>query len=970
MNSFEDNLRLAFTRQIWANFYSEWGNLFSSKIEIFSARSSGEHKKVSTYDKLKTLKDDPNIYISYIGSIPDMPKPIGNKQPRYHPKIGINPNSHYSTPLGIYTYPLREIWKSIESNDDLTSVPYQGNKPYIAVLRLKKDTKFIDDMYKDYDSSNYDEDKKRLREFFVPGVLTNEDFIRLEKKALESAKENNPVMSMWNLVRHLSYITVEFKKEDITHKEIIDDILSVNDLNDIMPNKRKGKLNPYGLAFNRILNGILKYDGFADKSGKGYIHNAEPMQAIFLNPTSFEVIEILNNDHSTESGKAVKNYNNKKRLNYLTKYKGFSLSEETWNTILLGHPSYWEDCPYEDIKNDPKILEIVDDHFSNKISKNNITSLSYPKGKEIEKLPKTKDTILKAWIEHIKVYPLEFEEADAWIKINKNFQEAHKEGWKNYLIKFPEHWKNCPYEDIKEIPELKEKALEYWKSTISRNAVIYNYAPEELKHDEELYTIAIAAAISYIDTSPDKWNDLDKSLRENATVIEFLKKSWKRYLNRCPTCLNKLPDILQNDPIYRQIAKNKVLELLSKYNVEDIYGKISNNIPFYLHTDSEIRQVVLNKWKEKLDIDPALLDNAPIDIQTDPSIFPIAIEKWKKVIISNPYRMHHMPDVYQEAKNDPDIWRKILMDYRFGYLYEQCPFDNIKQDPKIKESVREHWKNAIKEVPKYHNIIPEEFRDILQEPEVKDSYISYIREKSSVKPKEFDYEKFTMDEEREAYLEGINYYVINQKHDWDSIPEFLLQKLLKNPEIYKELKLYWIEYAKHVPEIKLANPFGYDLYKEPEIIESVKLYILGQLAKGIAPESIHSSIPELVQEVANDSNINEQYMEYWKRKINENPKTKDYLNSKLDPLYKQKLTDYAEKVLESELKKWRQYIYDNANDQEKWKWIHPRYIQHPELLAYMNEIRAQQNSQETKSTSNYQRTVWASVFNDNVIIKF
>ena len=34
-------------------------------------------------------------------------------------KVGINPKSGYNTPIGIYTYPLKEIWPDINAANDV-----------------------------------------------------------------------------------------------------------------------------------------------------------------------------------------------------------------------------------------------------------------------------------------------------------------------------------------------------------------------------------------------------------------------------------------------------------------------------------------------------------------------------------------------------------------------------------------------------------------------------------------------------------------------------------------------------------------------------------------------------------------------------------------------------------------------------------------------------------------------------------
>ena len=68
----------------------------SYKLFLSEKRSNPDkNPKLSAYDYLEQYKDDPDVYISFTDIS----------------KIGINPRSDFNTPNGIYTYPLREMWK-------------------------------------------------------------------------------------------------------------------------------------------------------------------------------------------------------------------------------------------------------------------------------------------------------------------------------------------------------------------------------------------------------------------------------------------------------------------------------------------------------------------------------------------------------------------------------------------------------------------------------------------------------------------------------------------------------------------------------------------------------------------------------------------------------------------------------------------------------------------------------------------
>lgn len=58
-------------------------------------------------------------------------------------KLGINPKQSYNTPLGIYTYPLKEMWGEVEED----RIPFNGNCKYVFLI--KNTGKLLDvDSYK------------------------------------------------------------------------------------------------------------------------------------------------------------------------------------------------------------------------------------------------------------------------------------------------------------------------------------------------------------------------------------------------------------------------------------------------------------------------------------------------------------------------------------------------------------------------------------------------------------------------------------------------------------------------------------------------------------------------------------------------------------------------------------------------------------------------------------------------------
>lgn len=120
---------------------------------IEKRRNPEQNPKISAYEALSKYKDDENIYISFTNV----------------DKVGINPKSKFNTPLAIYTYPLKEMWKNFDHVGKQIQVPFAGNNPYIWVLKQSKG-KFIKDLYTDYTSADFDRDMAKLNDMFAEEI--------------------------------------------------------------------------------------------------------------------------------------------------------------------------------------------------------------------------------------------------------------------------------------------------------------------------------------------------------------------------------------------------------------------------------------------------------------------------------------------------------------------------------------------------------------------------------------------------------------------------------------------------------------------------------------------------------------------------------------------------------------------------------------------------------------------------------
>lgn len=238
------------------------------------ARSNPDlNPKVTVAEELKPYANDPDIYISF--TVID--------------KIGINPSSGYHTPNGIYTYPLKEIYHHIQRD----TVPFAGDSPYVWILRNNNSGKFINDMHSQYTSKNYDDDIKELNRNYndifpikylddeYDKYVTFKTFADLKKYAIDTTQGTSIISKFWNITRILAdAIRDEGKKR---------------------PDLKTFKTQ--ATAWNYILR-QLGYSGFADKSGKGIIHESEPTQAVFLYKSAFDIIDKIHNIKGLTATKA------------------------------------------------------------------------------------------------------------------------------------------------------------------------------------------------------------------------------------------------------------------------------------------------------------------------------------------------------------------------------------------------------------------------------------------------------------------------------------------------------------------------------------------------------------------------------------------------------------------------------------------------------------------------------------------
>ena len=189
------------------------------------------------------------------------------------PKLGINPRSHYNTPLGIYAYPAEYVFQKVGRKLPLNKLPFAGDNPWVNIFRVSENSNVIDldevteDMYNEYCQRFVEILSKRYKS---PIETTNKVVVRFKEEAKTRARVTTPGGKLW-------YVSMEVSKE----------------LNDLYREKTRS------ITWNKLFRDV-GIDGFIDM-GKGIIHPSEPTQAVFFSMKPIQVLDRVENKYSPDT---------------------------------------------------------------------------------------------------------------------------------------------------------------------------------------------------------------------------------------------------------------------------------------------------------------------------------------------------------------------------------------------------------------------------------------------------------------------------------------------------------------------------------------------------------------------------------------------------------------------------------------------------------------------------------------------
>lgn len=244
-----------------------------------------EEKQLAPVQVLEKYKDDPDVCISFTAILEPRAKkegadrdrhgnPIDKSADKKTERIGVNPLSHYDTPIGIYCYPLMVYWHVIK---EYSSIPYVKEKPIVWVFKPRHPNK----CYKTstYTTKDLERDMETLQDIF-PKYNIQE--IRND---IDSYYKKNPLQEFWSVTRDLANYRMERTQVAVepTYKGA-----EVKDITTKAPT-----------MWTKILK--LFCDGVIDDTGSATIHGNEPTQAVFWTSAQIQVLDKIDRKKLTSA---------------------------------------------------------------------------------------------------------------------------------------------------------------------------------------------------------------------------------------------------------------------------------------------------------------------------------------------------------------------------------------------------------------------------------------------------------------------------------------------------------------------------------------------------------------------------------------------------------------------------------------------------------------------------------------------
>jgi len=195
-------------------------------------------------------------------------------------KLGINPRSDFSdTPMGIYAYPVKQIWDKYiaPKKDDLTDlskvIPYAAWRPYATIFRCRSQPGMISSL-SSYTNNDLEADVDKLKPIMKAidhrmGDAMVDEYYR---KSNTQSDNTTAFGGLWYITNHLAGHAASRNPAQ----------------------EGRYTSNYFSIVWNAIFR-QMGYVGFSDTEGLGIIHKNEPVQALFLSTKPLEIIGTFDN---------------------------------------------------------------------------------------------------------------------------------------------------------------------------------------------------------------------------------------------------------------------------------------------------------------------------------------------------------------------------------------------------------------------------------------------------------------------------------------------------------------------------------------------------------------------------------------------------------------------------------------------------------------------------------------------------
>lgn len=197
-------------------------------------------------------------------------------------KIGINPNNKYGTPIGVYCYPIKSIYRDFMQD----TIPFASDRPIIQVLKINTSRILCDTTYT---TDRYNKDIERIRNLFNDNLSVIkdkfDDFQSLKVPGLQRKYSNINFAVFLHMVYEMA---INLAKVNNRSLHIIDKIWSATRLLSMLITGAKNTIQ-----WNRLLRNI-GYLAIVD-TGLGFIHPNERTQCVFLNINAYKHVDTIFN---------------------------------------------------------------------------------------------------------------------------------------------------------------------------------------------------------------------------------------------------------------------------------------------------------------------------------------------------------------------------------------------------------------------------------------------------------------------------------------------------------------------------------------------------------------------------------------------------------------------------------------------------------------------------------------------------